>query len=125
MGEIKDFTKLDVWLKAKLLANTIYGITRTFPKDELYGLTSQLRRAAISVPSNIAEGIGRNHSKETNHFLEISRGSLFEIETQVYISRDQEFISNDDFIQLLSLIEDNKKLINGFMTYYKSKSKEN
>lgn len=96
MGELKDFTKLDVWQKAKLLANTVYTITKSFPKDELFGLTSQLRRASVSVPSIIAEGIGRGHSKETTHFLEIARGSLFEIETHLHISKDQEFINNED-----------------------------
>ena len=122
MGEFKNFTELDVWQKAKLLANTIYNVTKDFPKEEQFGLTSQLRRSGVSVPSNIAEGIGRGHVKEAVHFLDIARGSLFEIETQVYISKDQCFIKDDDFIQIINLLEENKKLINGFAAYLKRKS---
>jgi len=81
------YTDLEVWQAAMHLAEDVYRITRTFPKEETYGLTIQLRRAAVSVPSNIAEGKGRSSDKELAQFLCHSRGSLFEIETQIDVAR--------------------------------------
>jgi len=78
--------KLDAWKQSIELVEDIYAITTVFPKSELYGLTSQLRRAAVSVPSNIAEGAGRNGTKEFAHFLSIAGGSLSEVETQLIIA---------------------------------------
>ena len=78
--------KLDVWKQAIELVEDVYLITQQFPQSELYGLTSQLRRAAVSVPSNIAEGAARNGSKEFAHFLSIANGSLIEVETQLIIA---------------------------------------
>jgi len=77
---------LDAWKQAIALVEDVYGITRSFPNSELYGLTSQLRRAAVSVPSNIAEGAARNGPKEFAHFLSIANGSLSEVETQLIIA---------------------------------------
>ena len=88
MSNFKDYKTLDVWVKTRALTNLAYTITRSFPKDEMFGLVSQMRRSVVSIPSNIAEGIGHNHAKETIHFLEISKESLFELETQSYISKD-------------------------------------
>ena len=81
------YTDLQVWQAAMDLVEDIYRITKTFPKEETYGLTVQLRRAAVSVPSNIAEGKGRSTQKELAQFLCHSRGSLFEIETQITLAR--------------------------------------
>ena len=81
------YSDLQVWQAAMDLAEDIYRITKTFPKEETYGLTVQLRRAAVSVPSNIAEGKGRSTQKELAQFLCHSRGSLFEIETQITLAR--------------------------------------
>jgi len=75
----KEYTDLEVWQESRKLANLIYQLTKVFPKDELFGLTNQLRRCAVSVPSNIAEGCGRQTSKDTINFLHISRGSLSQI----------------------------------------------
>ncbi len=80
------FTDLEVWQAAMSLAEDVYQVTKTFPKEEIYGLSSQLRRASVSVPSNIAEGKGRSSDKELSQFLCHSRGSLFEIETQVTLA---------------------------------------
>ena len=84
--------ELKVWNKAIELATEVYQITADFPKEEKYGLTAQIRRSAVSVPSNIAEGAGRNTNKEFNHFLGISNGSSYELQTQLIISRNLDLI---------------------------------
>jgi len=87
--KIESFKDLIVWQKGIELVNEIYKVTKHFPKEELYGLTSQIRRAAISIPANIAEGWGRGTTKNYIQFLEISRGSLYELETLIIISTNQ------------------------------------
>ena len=89
----KLYTDLDVWAKSRSLANKIYEITKSFPKEKMFGLTSPMRRAAVAVPSNIAEGCGRQHSKDAIQFFFVARGSLYELETQLYIASDQKYIS--------------------------------
>jgi len=98
----------------------IYGITKNFPKEETFGLTSQMRRTAVAVPSNIAEGCGRQHSKDAIQFFFVARGSLYELETQLYIASDQKYISPDETTSCLEEITKCKQLINGFVSYYKS-----
>lgn len=115
----QDFTKLDVWLEARKLTNSIYTITKNFPNSEQFGLTNQMRRCSVSVTSNIAEGCGRNTPKGTLSFLYISRGSLFELETQLYIALDQEFINNQIFKKVEEQIQTSGKLLNGFINYFK------
>lgn len=114
-----EYSKLDVWLEARKLVNLLYDFSKLFPKEELFGLTNQMRRASVSVPSNIAEGCGRQTSKETIHFLHISRGSLYELETQFYLDFDQKYIEENNFNIALAQIETCKKLLNGFINYYK------
>lgn len=114
-----DYTKLDVWLESRKLANIIYNISKQFPKEEIYGLTNQMRRCAVSIPSNIAEGCGRQTSKDTIQFLHISRGSLYELETQCFIALDQNYIDEAQFNQIFELIQSCKRLLNGFINYYK------
>ena len=114
------YTELEVWKKARTFASNIYLLTAKFPKEETYGLTSQIRRCAISVPSNIAEGCGRQHAKETIHFLTIARGSLYELETQLYISKDIDIISNEQLNGCIIEIEILGKLINGYIRYISS-----
>lgn len=115
----KDYTELEVWMEGRKLVDLVYNLTKMFPKEELFALTSQIRRAAISIPSNIAEGCGRRTSKDTLQFLHIARGSLYELETQFYLAFDQKYISKDDFEIIDVKILLCKKLISGFINYYK------
>ena len=85
MGEIKSSKDLLIWQKGIKIVSLVYQLAKSFPQEELYALTSQIKRAAVSIPSNIAEGYGRNTDKSFSHFLDISRGSLFEIETQLHM----------------------------------------
>lgn len=114
-----NYTDLDVWKNSRELVQLVYQLTKCFPQEELYGLTNQIRRCAVSVPSNIAEGCGRQSNKETIHFLYIAKGSLQEVETQLYLSFDLEYISEDDLKDILEKVILNKKLLNGFINYYK------
>jgi four helix bundle protein len=91
----KTYKDLDAWIKTRCLTKEVYAVTMSFPKEELYGLTSQIRRSAVSIPSNIAEGYGRQYKKETIHFLHIARGSIYELETQLYVAFDLSFISEN------------------------------
>lgn len=117
------YTELDVWKQGRELASFVYELTAMFPKSEQFGLISQIRRCVVSVPSNIAEGCERQHIKETLHFLSIAKGSLYELETQLYISKDLSFISNDQLTICLSKIEHLGKLLNGFMRYQNNQIK--
>lgn len=95
---------LDAWKLSMSLVPHMYMLTRDFPKEEIYGLTSEIRRAAVSIPSNIAEGAARGSNKDFVHFLNISLGSLAEVETQIILSADLAFISDtqkDDTIEKL------------------------
>ncbi len=120
MESIKSYFDLDVWKKSRIFAKEVYIITKTFPKEELYGLTNQIRRCAISVASNIAEGSGRQTAKDTIQFLYISRGSLYELETQLYIAFDLGYLNMAQLENLLYLVTECKKLLNGFINYYKN-----
>jgi len=88
METIKHFKELKVWQKGIEIVKDIYEITKLFPKEEMYGLTSQMRRSAISIPSNIAEGFKRYHTKEYKQFLYIALGSIAELETQIVITKE-------------------------------------
>jgi len=120
MKENKSFTNLKVWINSRELVKQLYLLIKEFPKEEVYSLTSQMRRAAISLPSNIAEGVARNHDKETIHFLHISKGSIYELETQLYLSCDKGYLKENEFSIILNKIEDCKKLISGFINYYRN-----
>lgn len=119
--DYKAYTTLNVWKNAKALVSDIYRLTQQFPSTESYGLTSQVRRCAVSLPSNIAEGCGRNHTKDSLQFFYISRGSLFELKTQIHISLDLQYIKKEELKTILDQITVCKKLLNGFINYYKSK----
>ena len=118
MGNPKSYTELDVWKVARELTNSIYTITKDFPQHEVFGLSSQMRRCAVSVPSNIAEGCGRNTAPETIRFLHIARGSLYELETQCYLAFDQNYIQLDGLEEVLHQITKSKHMLNGFIRYY-------
>jgi four helix bundle protein len=95
------YQNLVAWQRAMELVTDVYKVTRAFPKEEVYGLTSQLRRAAVSIPSNIAEGQGRKGDGEFRHFLRLSLGSLMEVETQIMISERLGYLKSDSAQTLL------------------------
>ncbi len=102
--------QLKIWQKAIDLTTEVYRATASFPKEEVYGLTSQIRRSAVSVPSNIAEGAGRNSDKEFLHFLGISNGSSFELQTQLIIANNLELISSSVVNPLLDELVEIQKM---------------
>jgi four helix bundle protein len=107
------FKELKVWQKTIHLVTTIYSATSGFPIEEIYGLTSQIRRCAISIPSNIAEGAGRGTKKDFSHFLDLAKGSSFELETQLIISRELRFIDQNRVESILSELDEIQKMITG------------
>ena len=111
---------MEVWKESRQLVNLVYGITRVFPNEEIYGLTNQMRRSSCSVPSNIAEGCGRKTPNDTIRFLHIARGSLYELETQLYLSLDQEYLNKESLDAIMDQLILSKKLLNGFINYYGS-----
>ena len=112
---MRDFRKYRIWQDAISLANKVYAITDNFPAKETYALSNQLQRAAVSVASNIAEGASRTSSAEFAHFLEISIGSAFEVETQLTIAYQRNYISEEVYQQILSFITEEEKSINTFL----------
>jgi four helix bundle protein len=122
---MKSYTDLDVWKKSRVLVKTIYDVTDAYSSDEKFGLISQMRRAAVSVPSNIAEGHGRNHTKDSLQFYYISRGSLFELETHMFLSFDLNYINEEALTQVLNELTDCKKLLNGLIRYNKNLTSNN
>lgn len=100
--EIRPHYKLEAWKLSRALVLNIYKLTQTFPREEMFGLTAQIRRAAISIPSNIAEGAARTGAKEFAQFLNIARGSLSELETQLLIAADLGYIKGDDAVFTLA-----------------------
>ncbi len=103
---IKSYKDLDVWKKAMALTNLIYDVTDNFPKSEIYGLANQMRRAAVSIPSNIAEGSIRGSKAEFSRFVSIARGSLAELETQIILADDRKYIINEYQENLGNLTDD-------------------
>jgi len=116
---LKTHKDLDVWNAAMELAGQIYTLTAQFPKEELYGLTSQTRRCAVSIPSNIAEGAARNSKKEFIQFLHIALGSVAELETQLILARNMGFISETS---PFSRIEKVRMMLSGLIRFLKRKS---
>ena len=115
----KGHKKLRVWQEAMELAKTVYRVTVELPSEEKYGLTSQMRRAAVSVPSNIAEGAARQGSKESTQFFTIARGSLSELDTQVELCRALGFLTPDNISLLTSQLETVDALLSGLIRYKK------
>ena len=121
MSEIKSYKDLLIWEKGITIVKLVYELVKAFPQEEIYALSSQLKRASVSIPSNIAEGYGRNTDRSFSHFLDIARGSLFEIETQLVIAKELGFITNEKIYQeLLNQIEEESKMINAFSKKLKS-----
>jgi len=117
---IKTHKDLNVWNAAMELVTNIYKLTKSFPKEELYGLTSQIRRSAVSVPSNIAEGAARKNKTEFIQFLYIALGSLSELETQLIISKNLNY--SETISSLLSKVTDIRKMTFGLIKSIKNKS---
>lgn len=113
--KLSSFRNLSVWRKAGDLAVLIYSATEKFPKSELYGLTSQMRRAAVSISSNLAEGWKRIHKKEKMQFYSVAHGSAAELESQIEIARRLGFLADDEYGKSLSLTEEVSKMINGLI----------
>lgn len=109
--KVKSYEELVVWQKAMALVKRVYDLQKQLPKEELYVLGDQIRRAAVSIPSNIAEGFGRDTDNEFRRFLAISRGSLYEMKTQLQLAESLSFLQID--AETLSLIEEVGKLLNG------------
>lgn len=109
--KIKRYEDLVAWQKAMLLARSVYVLQRQLPKEEVYGIGDQIRRAVVSIPSNIAEGFGRETDNEFRRFLSIARGSLYEVKTQLQLAESLGYLQVDG--ELLSLIDEVGKLLNG------------
>ena len=115
MNTIKSFKDLIAWQKAHAIVLVIYETTKLFPKEEQFGLTSQMRRCAVSITSNIAEGFSRKTYKDKSQFYSISLGSLTELQSQVQISYDIKFISSQQYSDLDNRLEEVNKILNGLI----------
>ena len=120
LKKIKSFTGLTAWQEAHKLVLEIYKITKIFPKEEMFGLINQLRRAAVSITSNIAEGFSRNSYREKLQFYYLALGSLTEVQNQILVARDITYISKTDFEKLAEQTVKVSKLINGLIKKCKS-----
>jgi four helix bundle protein len=114
--KVKHYQELIVWQKAMNLAEEVYKISRNFPREEIYGLTSQLRRAAISIPSNVAEGQGRRTTADFLRHLSIAYGSLLELETQVLIAARLSYLTKEKCQDIMKLAAEVGRLLNGLMS---------
>ena len=117
---MRDFKKLEIWKNGITIVKHVYSLVQKLPSEEKFGLKSQLSRAAISVPSNIAEGCSRNSEVEFKRFLEIALGSLFEVETQLIISEELNFFDSDELKSIFELISIESKMINSLISKIKN-----
>ena len=122
LSTIKTFEELIIWQEARKFTHDLYKLTEKYPQQELYSLTSQIRRAGVSVMSNIAEGFDRRTTKEFISFLIISRASVSEIQNDLYISLDLNYINKEEFQTNYNYAQKIAKLINGLISYLKSQS---
>jgi four helix bundle protein len=112
--EMHNFKKLDIWVKSMNLVTEIYRITNSFPNHERFGLTSQMQRSAVSIPSNIAEGSAKSSNKDFSRFLEMSIGSSFELETQIILATNLGYLDSENSITIQNKISEIQKMIIGF-----------
>ena len=117
-----NYKKLDVWISSMETIKEVYDLTRLYPNDEKFGLVSQTNRAAVSIASNIAEGMGRNYKKDTIQFLHIARGSAYEVETLLSVAQMIKVIEDENYIRLNKKLERNIQMLNGFIKYLEQKS---
>jgi four helix bundle protein len=106
-----NYLELKIWQRSRKMVKSVYLLTDLFPKSQKYSLTNQMQRAAISIPSNIAEGAGRNTSKDFMRFLDIANGSAFELETQLFLSIDLEYVMIDQVEAIISELKEIQKMI--------------
>jgi four helix bundle protein len=118
--KIQNFTDLEAWRVAHQLVIGIYKLTQKYPQNEQFGIVNQMRRAAVSITSNIAEGFSRNSLKEKAQFYAIAKGSLTEVENQLLISRDIRYLSAADFERIEQEVRQSNKLITGLLKYARS-----
>lgn len=119
MAYIKSYKELIVWQKSIQLVKAIFILTNKFPKSELYGLASQMRRAAVGIPSNIAEGYGRKSTKEYAQFYSIAYGSALELETQIIIAEELELAKKEDFTTVEELLNEILRMLNSMTSKMK------
>ncbi|HEY5714723.1 MAG TPA: four helix bundle protein [Candidatus Gracilibacteria bacterium] len=119
-NKIKSFTDLEAWKESHRIALSIYKLTKDFPKEEIFGLTNQLRRASVSVSSNIAEGFSRYSNKEKHHFYRMALGSLTETQSQMLMARDINYVSKEAFDSFAALSIQVSKLLNGLVKKVKT-----
>jgi len=119
---MQDYRKLSVWKKAHQLAVAVYAATQDFPAREVYGLTSQVRRASVSIPANIAEGCGRAGQAELGRFLHIAMGSASELEYHLLLARDLKFMKEADHSRLGAQVDEVKSMLGAFIRRLKADS---
>ncbi|MBI9017572.1 MAG: four helix bundle protein [Phycisphaerae bacterium] len=119
----KSYCDMLIWQKSMALVTALYELTKTFPQDEKFGLTSQMRRAAVSIPSNIAEGYGRCSQNEFDRFLHIALSSLFELETQLQIACNLNYIDVDKTEEFYLLCNELERMLNSFIRTVQSKKR--
>lgn len=118
--KIKSFTDLKAWQEGHKLVLMIYECTKKFPKDELFGLTNQIRRAAVSITSNLAEGFSRRSNKEKIQFFSTAHGSVTEVQSQILIARDVQYLSTEKFSEIAEQSVQVHKLISGLLKYLRN-----
>lgn len=118
---MRDFRELKVWHKAHALTLEVYRVTKLFPKEELYALTSQIRRAAVSIGANVAEGAGKTSRPDFGRFLQIALGSASELEYELLLSRDLGYLANPIYQQLSEQVIETKKMLTGFIQYLRER----
>jgi four helix bundle protein len=116
-GKIRHFTDLEAWKESHQLALDIYKVTKLFPKEELFGLTNQMRRAAVSVGSNIAEGFSRNTAKDKSQFYSVARGSATELESQLLLAKDIGYLNEEAFDMTRERLNKVGRLVTGLLKY--------
>jgi four helix bundle protein len=119
---VKDFHSLEIWKRSHALTLALYEATRSFPQSELFGLTSQIRRAAVSIPANIAEGCGRDSEAELKRFLDIAHGSASEVEALLLLSRDLKFLAFETCDPLVLELSEIKRMLGAFSRRLKADS---
>ncbi len=113
--KVTNYKEMEVWKKGIEIVNLVYGITLNFPKTEMFGLSSQMNRSAVSIPSNVAEGFVRQYTKEYIQFAYVSLGSCAELDTQLIIAKNRGYVSESEFERLENIICEESKMLNGLI----------